>query len=208
MRLVDLLGHQIPPKGDWKGWLLLGGRGAGLTYGAMDYAHHWAAENAGQRIIIAAHDLGDARDICAEGESGLITRFSSFYKYNRSEGRATHPNGSQILFRSIRDDSVRRGKYDLLVVDSLKLCDPYCFEQALEHAARSVCNSVPMTDEEIKRVGRDFVRDYARRDGVEMTQAATFFNPHLPDTMIRLLAHKYLTPEGRANFAGLYAEGE
>jgi phage terminase large subunit-like protein len=71
------LPHQVPPPGDWYGWLLLAGRGAGKTDACARYVHehvmgppclpgsvpHW--------IGIIAPTLGDAATSCFSGPSGL-----------------------------------------------------------------------------------------------------------------------------------------
>lgn len=70
--------HQVPPTGDdWRVWFLKAGRGSGKT----DAGAHFVDSHAmgppcfrgprGHRIGIIAPTLGDAREICVEGESGL-----------------------------------------------------------------------------------------------------------------------------------------
>lgn len=71
------LPHQVPPPGDWYGWLLLAGRGAGKTDACAEYVKqhvagppclpgaspHW--------ISIVAPTLGDAVTACVNGPSGI-----------------------------------------------------------------------------------------------------------------------------------------
>jgi predicted phage terminase large subunit-like protein len=64
--------HQIPPKGDWTVWLTLAGRGAGKTRTAAETLGAWAAEHANTRWLVSAPTHGDVRDVCFEGESGLL----------------------------------------------------------------------------------------------------------------------------------------
>jgi len=69
--------HQVPPQGDWYGWLLLAGRGSGKTDACSNYvsrhvqgppclggaAPHW--------VNIIAPTLGDAVTACYSGPSGI-----------------------------------------------------------------------------------------------------------------------------------------
>ncbi len=64
---------QLTPPGDWSTWLLMGGRGAGKTRtGAEDIAW-FMFKNPGARIGVIAPTMGDARDTCFEGVSGLLS---------------------------------------------------------------------------------------------------------------------------------------
>lgn len=206
---MSLLEHQIAPTGDWKGWLITGGRGSGLTYASIDYAHEFICGHPRARVVVASADAGDCVAICAEGESGLLTRFGGDYKYIRAERRAYHTgNGAQVYFHDISRASEQRG-IDLLVVDNLKYCSPYHFEHAYEIASRAVVNSVPMTEDEIKALGYDLVRVFSQQKGVVHTQAATYFNPYLSKQLLRRLAREYVgKPEGLMLFAGEMKEQE
>lgn len=65
--------HQIPPRGDWWDiWLLLAGRGAGKTRTAAEDTWWNAWTNPGTRWLVSAPTSGDVRDVCFEGDSGLL----------------------------------------------------------------------------------------------------------------------------------------
>lgn len=73
-----LLPHQVPPPGNWRTWVLFGGRGSGKTQGAaMAYYDHIFGPPCDSRIPgghrpgILAPTLGDAVSSCIEGPSGL-----------------------------------------------------------------------------------------------------------------------------------------
>lgn len=95
------LPHQIPPPGDWYGWLLLAGRGAGKTDACAKYVHdhvmgppclpgpvpHW--------IGIIAPTLGDAATSCFSGPSGLSAHSPEAKMVNTTGGTVVRwPNGS------------------------------------------------------------------------------------------------------------------
>ena len=65
--------HQIPPGGNWWSiWLLLAGRGAGKTRCAAEWTWYEAWSNPGTRWLVSAPTSSDVRDVCFEGDSGLL----------------------------------------------------------------------------------------------------------------------------------------
>ena len=65
--------HQVPPAGDWWAiWLLLAGRGAGKTRCAAEWAWWEAWTQPRTRWLVSAPTSADVRDVCFEGDSGLI----------------------------------------------------------------------------------------------------------------------------------------
>lgn len=91
--------HQIEPPGTWWNvWLLLAGRGAGKTRCAAEWAWWQAWKNPGARILVSAPTSGDVRDVCFEGESGLISviPYELVDNYNKSQHEITLTNGSTL----------------------------------------------------------------------------------------------------------------
>ena len=65
--------HQIPPAGNWWTiWLLLAGRGAGKTRCAAEWTWYEAWCNPNTRWLVSAPTSSDVRDVCFEGDSGLL----------------------------------------------------------------------------------------------------------------------------------------
>ncbi len=65
--------HQIPPGGNWWSiWLLLAGRGAGKTRCAAEWTWYEAWSNPNTRWLVSAPTSSDVRDVCFEGDSGLL----------------------------------------------------------------------------------------------------------------------------------------
>lgn len=108
--------HQIPPPGNWYGWMLNAGRGAGKTRTCAQYiidhvqgppclpgaAPHW--------IAIIAPTLGDAATACFSGPSGIGTHDPTA-KLGGGLGGAIikWPNGSQAkLFGASTPEDVER----------------------------------------------------------------------------------------------------
>lgn len=64
---------QLTPRGNWQTWMNRCGRGYGKTrLGAEDIAWY-AMENAEVRVAVVAPTHDDARFVCFEGESGLLS---------------------------------------------------------------------------------------------------------------------------------------
>ena len=96
--------EQLPPEGDWSIWIYLAGRGAGKTRSGAEAVRDWIESGCG-RVALIAPTQGDARDVMAEGESGLlaIAPDSNRPSYEPSKRRLTWPNGAM-------DDVQRRGR--------------------------------------------------------------------------------------------------
>ena len=70
--------HQLPPEGDWRTWVILGGRGAGKTRAGAEWVRALAegptrdAPGSARRIGLVGETLDQARDIMVFGESGIL----------------------------------------------------------------------------------------------------------------------------------------
>ncbi len=75
-----MLGHwratarpsQLPPRGDWRLWLMLAGRGFGKTRAGAEWVDAMARSNPGIRIALVGATQDDVRKVMIEGESGLL----------------------------------------------------------------------------------------------------------------------------------------
>jgi len=94
--------HQIEPDGDWLVWLILGGRGAGKTRVGAEWLGMRAAlrgrDSKGKtyRGLVAAPTKGDLREVCIEGDSGLLSIIpgSLIADYNKNNNKIVLHNGS------------------------------------------------------------------------------------------------------------------
>ena len=97
--LTIAIQHQLPPKGDWWAtWLLLAGRGAGKTRSAAEatWWNAWSKPNT--RWLVSGPTSGDVRDVCFEGDSGLLNVMPReiIENYSISLHQLTLINGSII----------------------------------------------------------------------------------------------------------------
>ncbi len=76
--------HQLPPEGDWKTWVILGGRGAGKTRAGAE----WVRANIWPRAHCRACDLGHRVDRVQTplqwGKGGALQTKTTEYSYYAS----------------------------------------------------------------------------------------------------------------------------
>jgi len=90
---------QLPPKGDWRGWLIMTGRGWGKNRTAAELVRSWAESGKYPRINLVAATADDARETMIEGElSGLLAVCPPWNmpEYEPSKKRLTWANGTRV----------------------------------------------------------------------------------------------------------------
>jgi hypothetical protein len=113
---------QRPPDGDWRTWLLLGGRAAGKTRTAAELVRHWAESGQARRIGLIAPTTADCRDTMIQGPSGILTIAPPWNrpKFEPSKRRLTWPNGAIAICLSADQPERARGlQFDRLWCDEL-----------------------------------------------------------------------------------------
>ncbi len=116
--------EQMPPKSDWRTWVLMGGRGSGKTRAGAEWVHAIASEKIGgppRRIALVAETLGDAREVMIDGISG-ICRIARHHRpdFEASRRRLVWPNGTIAqIFSSEDPDSLRGPQFDFAWCDEL-----------------------------------------------------------------------------------------
>lgn len=112
--------EQKPPEGDWRVWLLMGGRGSGKTRAGAEWVQELASKP-GLRIALVAETLGDAREVMIDGVSGIcrIAR-SRRPDFEASRRRLVWPNGTVAqIFSSEDPESLRGPQFDYAWCDEL-----------------------------------------------------------------------------------------
>jgi len=89
--------NQLEPDGDWLAWLMMAGRGFGKTRSGAQWAIKRMLSEPKHRMAIIVPRFADGRDVCVEGESGILACLppSRVKSWNRSQGQLTLTNGSQ-----------------------------------------------------------------------------------------------------------------
>ncbi len=104
--------EQRPPEGDWRTWLIMGGRGSGKTRAGAEWVHALASAGARSdlRIALIAETLGDAREVMIDGISGIcrVAR-RKVPEFEISRRRLVWPNGAIAQIFSSEDPESLRG---------------------------------------------------------------------------------------------------
>lgn len=100
---------QLPPKWDWRYWVLKGGRGSGKTWCGAN----WLSEQAEHypRLLLVGRTAADVRDVMIEGESGIkaVAKPDFRPEYNPGRRKITWPNGAEGLAVSAEEPDLLRG---------------------------------------------------------------------------------------------------
>lgn len=122
------LEHQLPPEGDWRSWVILGGRGAGKTRAGAEWVRA-QVEGAGprdpgraRRVALIGETLDQAREVMVFGESGIL---ACSPPDRRPDWIATRrmlvwPNGATAqVFSAHEPEALRGPQFDAAWVDEL-----------------------------------------------------------------------------------------
>ncbi|HEX5279033.1 MAG TPA: terminase family protein [Micropepsaceae bacterium] len=113
---------QLPPEGDWNGWLIIAGRGWGKTRVGAEYIRAAAESGRVKRIGLVGETSADGRNVMVEGESGIlaVSNPRSTPLYESSKGLLTWPNGTiATLYDGCKPDQLRGPEHDLIWFDEL-----------------------------------------------------------------------------------------
>jgi phage terminase large subunit-like protein len=120
--------HQLPPAGDWRAWVCLGGRGAGKTRAGAEWVRGRAEgarprdPGACRRIALIGETYDQARDIMVMGESGILAVSPPDRRpvWQASHRRLVWPNGAEAQCFSATDPEALRGpQFDAAWADEL-----------------------------------------------------------------------------------------
>ena len=122
------LDHQLPPKGDWRSWVILGGRGAGKTRAGAEWVRSMVEGarpgNPGRatRIALVAETVEQAREVMVFGESGILACSPPDRRpvWISTRNMLVWPNGAEARLYSAFDPERLRGpQFDAAWVDEL-----------------------------------------------------------------------------------------
>ncbi|UGY23568.1 terminase family protein [Bradyrhizobium septentrionale] len=187
---------QLPPPGDWLGWLLMSGRGFGKTFTGSGWVNELVETAAAGRIALVAPTAADARDTMVEGQSGLLRMAPPWNRpqYEPSKRRLTWPNGAiATTFSSEEADRLRGPEHDAAWADELAAWkepqatwDMLMFGLRLGKHPRWLVTTTPrpikLLKEILAREGRDVV----------VTRGSTFENEaNLAPTFLAAVRQRY-----------------
>ena len=120
--------HQIEPRGDWRTWVILGGRGAGKTRAGAEWVRKAVegplprAPGKARRVALVAETLDQAREVMVFGDSGLMSVCPPDRRPDWIAGRRllVWPNGAEAQLFSAHDpESLRGPQFDAVWADEL-----------------------------------------------------------------------------------------
>lgn len=197
--------EQRTPKGDWRTWLILAGRGWGKTRTGAEWVID-RVEDGAQRIALIAATAADARDVMVEGESGILAVAPADLEanYEPSKRRITFASGAiATTFSADEPDRLRGPQHDFAWADELaawrypEAWDQLQFGLRLGTDPRCIVTTTPRPTKEI--------RELVKSETTVVTRGSTFDNADnlAPAFLERILAKYEGTRLGRQE---LYAE--
>ena len=122
------LQHQSPPEGDWRTWVILGGRGAGKTRAGAEWVRSLVegptpqAQGRARRVALVGETMDQAREVMVMGDSGILALCPPRHRPVWISGRRLleWPNGAQAQVLSAHDPDALRGRqFDAVWADEL-----------------------------------------------------------------------------------------
>lgn len=118
---------QLAPPGDWRRWVILAGRGFGKTRSGSEWVKSIACGDTPltggkcKSIAIIAETAKDARQVIAEGPSGILAVHSKDFRPKYTEkGGFTWPNGARgLIYNATEPDQLRGPNWDAAWCDEL-----------------------------------------------------------------------------------------
>ena len=178
------LPHQLPPKGDWRTWVVLGGRGAGKTRAGSEWVRSMVEgrmpkdHGKARRIALVGDTFDQARDVMVFGDSGIMAVTPKDRRPNwiASRRMLVWPNGAQAqLFTSQDPEGLRGPQFDAAWVDELAkwrkaqdTWDMLQFALRLGHDPKVCVTTTPRNV--------DVLKTLLARDTTVSTHATTFSN--------------------------------
>lgn len=178
------LDHQRAPDGDWRTWVILGGRGAGKTRAGAEWVRSMAegptprAKGRARRIAIIAETVDQAREVMIFGDSGIMACSPPDRAPQWLAGRKMlrWPNGCVAHVYSAFDPEGLRGpQFDAVWADELAkwrqgqaTWDMVEFGLRLGRRPQACVTTTPRSV--------PVLRDLLERGSTVMTHAPTFAN--------------------------------
>ncbi len=186
--------NQLPPKGDWRTWMILGGRGFGKTRSGSEWVRSMVEAHSSPepghdplRIGLVGPTFSDVRDVMIEGESGILNISPELHqpKWESTRRRLVWPNGCiATAFSADEPDRLRGHQFHAVWCDELaawrypQAWDMLMFCLRLGDKPQACVTTTPKNTK--------LVRDLAAHKTTHVTHGTTFDNadnlsPHFLD---------------------------
>ena len=120
--------HQLPPQGDWRTWVIMGGRGAGKTRAGAEWVRSMVEgpkpfdEGRARRVALVGETIEQVREVMIFGDSGILNCSPPDRrpKWEAGRKRLVWPNGAVASVHTAFDPEGLRGpQFDAAWVDEL-----------------------------------------------------------------------------------------
>jgi phage terminase large subunit-like protein len=201
---------QLPPEGDWRTWLFMGGRGAGKTRAGAEWVRGLVEQGEARRIALVGPTLHDVREVMIEGPSGILAVSPDGARptYHVTRRRLEWPNGAVGFAFSAEDpDSLRGPQFDAAWCDEIGAWardvgtwDTLMFGLRLGRRPRVSATTTPRARKLVKRLIDRVADGPGSPARVVMTRAATRENaanlaPGFVEEMTAAYAGSSLAPQ-------------
>lgn len=205
--------HQLPPDGDWKAWVILGGRGAGKTRAGSEWVRMMVEGDGpldvgnARRVALVGETIEQVREVMVFGDSGILACSppDRMPRYEAGRKRLVWPNGAVAQLFSAHDPEGLRGpQFDAAWVDELakwkKGADAW---DMLQFGLRLGDNPQVCVTTTPRNVG--VLKELLARASTVVTHAATEVNKaFLAESFLREVQQKYAgTRLGRQELEGV-----
>lgn len=122
------LPHQLPPEGQWRSWVILGGRGAGKTRAGAEWVRSQVEGSRpmdvgrARRVALVGETFDQAREVMVFGESGILACSPPDRRprWEATRRRLVWPNGAVAqVFSAHEPEALRGPQFDAAWVDEL-----------------------------------------------------------------------------------------
>ncbi len=209
--------HQTPPAGNWKTWVIMGGRGAGKTRAGAEWVRSMV-EGAGpldagaaRRVALVGETIDQVREVMVFGDSGILACSPPDRRpeWQATRKRLVWPNGAVAQVYSAHEpDSLRGPQFDAAWVDELAkwkksegAWDQLQFALRLGDNPRQVVTTTPQNVPVLKAI--------LANDSTVVTHAPTTANrANLAASFLAEVHSRYAgTQLGRQELEGLLIDG-
>lgn len=162
------LDHQLAPEGNWKTWVIMGGRGAGKTRAGAEWVRSEVEGSRpmdpgrSRRVALVGETLDQVREVMVMGESGILACSPPDRKptWEATRKRLVWPNGAIAqAFSAHEPESLRGPQFDAAWVDELAkwkkaedAWDMLQFGLRLGETPRQVVTTTPRNVSVLKRI--------------------------------------------------------
>ena len=210
------LPHQLPPEGDWRTWVIMGGRGAGKTRAGAEWVRS-EVEGAlpldpgrSSRVALVGETIDQVREVMVFGDSGILACSPPDRRpeWQATRRRLVWPNGAVAqVFSAHEPEGLRGPQFDAAWVDELakwkkaeEAWDMLQFALRLGEHPRAVVTTTPRNVGVLKRL--------LEAGSTVTTHAATVANrANLADSFLAEMQSRYAGSRlGRQELDGVLLE--